>query len=121
MEPVILHEKPNQGRTVIEKFEDYADVGFAIALLTPDDVGNEKNKKDELNPRARQNVIFEFGFFLGQLGRKRVCGIKKNDVEIPSDYKGVLYINLDSEGAWRMQLVQELKAADIDVDANLAF
>ncbi|MCK4760790.1 MAG: nucleotide-binding protein [Candidatus Aminicenantes bacterium] len=121
LEPVILHEKPNQGRTVIEKFEDYADVGFAIALLTPDDVGNEKNKKDELNPRARQNVIFEFGFFLGQLGRKRVCGIKKNDVEIPSDYKGVLYINLDSEGAWRMQLVQELKAADIDVDANLAF
>src|ERR1035438_6975181 len=39
LEPIILHEQPNEGRTVIEKFEVFADVGFAVVLLTPDDVG----------------------------------------------------------------------------------
>lgn len=39
IEPIILHEKPNQGRTIIEKFESCADVDFAVVLLTPDDVG----------------------------------------------------------------------------------
>jgi len=34
IEVVILHEQPNQGRTIIEKFEDYSDVGYAEVLLT---------------------------------------------------------------------------------------
>lgn len=121
LESVILHEKPNQGRTIIQKFEDYSDVGYAIVLLTPDDVGNEKNKQKKLNPRARQNVIFEFGYFIGKLGGDKVCGIIKGDVEIPSDYSGVLYIKLDQEGNWRTKLFRELKTRWPDIDANLAF
>ena len=71
--PIILHERPNRGRTIIEKFEDYADVGFAAILLTPDDVGATAGSEHESRPRARQNVILELGFFLGRLGRDRVC------------------------------------------------
>ena len=117
---MILHEQPNQGRTIIEKFEEHAQVGFAVVLLTPDDVGSLKGENNHLKPRARQNVIFEFGFFIGRLGRHRVCALTKGDVEIPSDYDGVVYVPLDDHGAWKMKLVKELKAAEFDVDANLA-
>ena len=121
LKPVILHEQPNLGRTIIEKFEGHAQVGFAVALLTPDDVGSLIGEERNLNPRARQNVIFEFGFFVGFLGRARVCALTKEHVEIPSDYDGVVYIKLDADGAWKISLVRELKAAGFDVDANLAF
>ena len=41
LEPIILHEQPEGGRTLIEKFEDYADVDYAIVLVTADDVGKK--------------------------------------------------------------------------------
>ena len=115
--PVILHEQPSLGRTIIEKFEQHAQVGFAVALLTPDDVGALKNDEKNLKPRARQNVVFELGYFLGRLGRERVCALTKGNVELPSDYDGVVYISLD-DGGWKMDLIRELKNAGFDVDAN---
>ena len=120
LKPVILDEQSNQGLTIIEKFERHAQVGFAVALLTPDDTGSLQGDESNLNPRARQNVIFELGFFIGQLGREGVCALTKGNVEIPSDYAGVVYIPLDDSGAWKFQLVRELKAAGFDVDANRA-
>jgi len=116
---VVLREQANQGRTIIEKFEDYADVGFAVVLLTSDDLGKAKADAS-LNPRARQNVVFEFGYFIGRLGRNRVCALYVDGVEIPSDYSGVLYTRLDAGGAWRLELAKELKAAGFPVDMNLA-
>ncbi len=77
IEPVILSEQSSQGRTIIEKFEKHANVGFAVALLTPDDTGSLKGARGKSNPRARQNVIFELGFFIGRLGRERVGGVQK--------------------------------------------
>ena len=121
LNPIILHEQPNQGQTIIEKFEQHAEVAFAIALLTPDDTGGLSGEEQSHKPRARQNVIFEFGYFMGKLGRSRVCALKKKNVETPSDYDGVLYIPFDESGAWKMELVKELKKARFDVDANLAF
>jgi len=118
-EVVILREQPNHGRTIVEKFEDYADVGFALILLTPDDSGGSKAVPIERQlPRARQNVIFEFGYFIGRLGRNRVCALYRSGVEIPSDYAGVLYVELDDKGAWRLQLAKELRAAGLAVDMN---
>ncbi len=118
--PIILHEQPNAGKTIIEKFEDNSDVGFAVVLLTPDDIGAPKEKKDQPRLRARQNVILELGYFMGKLGRGRVCALYKEGVEIPSDYQGVLYIPMDSAGAWRMALAKEIKNADIEIDLNKA-
>lgn len=118
LEAIILHEKPSRGQTIIEKFEDYADVGFAVVLLTPDDVGAAKDDKGNLRPRARQNVVFELGFFVGSLGRQRVCALLKGDVEIPSDFAGVLWMPMDPQGAWCFKLVQEMRAAGLDVDPN---
>ena len=120
LKPIILHEQSSRGWTIIEKFEQHAQVGFAVALLTPDDVGALQEDEQNLKSRARQNVIFEFGYFIGRLGRNRVCALTKGDVEIPSDYDGVVYILLDDSGGWKMDLVKELKSAGIDVDANSA-
>jgi predicted nucleotide-binding protein len=116
-EPVILHERPNKGRTIITKFrEEAADIGFAVVLMTPDDTGGKAGSG--VRPRARQNVVFELGFFIGALGPERVVALVKGDVERPSDFEGVVYIDLDSAGAWRTKLGQELEAAGLEVDWN---
>ena len=120
LKPVILHERPNQGRTIIEKFESNASqVAFALVILTPDDEGSVSGEK-KYKPRARQNVILELGFFMGKIGRNRVCALRKGNVEIPSDYHGVVYIPLDN-AEWKLHLVKELKTAGLEIDANLAF
>lgn len=115
-EPVILHEQPNKGRTIITKFrEETADIGFAVVLMTPDDQGGKQSA--EMRPRARQNVVFELGFFIGVLGPERVAALVKGDVERPSDFDGVVYISLDQVD-WKIALARELKAAGFDVDFN---
>lgn len=117
----ILREQPNSGRTIIEKFVDYSDVGFAVVLLTGDDRGAVKSLGfDEQKLRARQNVILELGYFLGKLGRQRVCALYQEGIEIPSDYNGILFLSLDRAGAWRLSLARELKAAGLDIDMNKA-
>ncbi len=121
LNPIILHEHASQGKTVIEKFEQHADVSYAIALLTPDDIGASNADREHLRSRPRQNVLFEFGYFIGKLGRQFVCGLVKGDVEIPSDYSGVLYINFNAFGAWKLELVKELRAAGLQVDVNAVF
>ena len=121
LHPIILHEKPNAGRTIIEKFSDYSEVAFAIVLLTPDDEGNPNNPAAKPRPRARQNVIMELGFFLGKLGRSHVCALHVDGVEIPSDYQGVLFVPFDPVGQWKHELLRELKAAGIPIDANRIF
>jgi predicted nucleotide-binding protein len=120
-EVIVLREQPNQGRTIIEKFENYADVGFAVVLLTGDDRGGTSAVTYKAQkPRARQNVVFEMGYFIGKLGRRCVCVLYRPGVEIPSDYSGVLYLELDMKGAWRLELAKELKSAGLDVDMNKA-
>jgi hypothetical protein len=118
LRPIILQEQPNRGQTIIEKFESYASVGFAVVLLTPDDVGSDASSPEDLKPRARQNVIFELGFFVAALGRRRVCALYKGDVELPSDYRGVVYIPMDPAEGWQLKLARELKYAGLDVDLN---
>lgn len=122
LDVTILHEQPNSGRTIIEKFVDYSDVSFAIVLLTADDRGGLADAPvKHLQLRARQNVILELGFFLGKLGRNRVCALYEKDVEIPSDYSGVLFTPLDESGAWKSALARELMAAGLPVDLNREF
>ena len=119
--PIILHEQPNKGRTIIEKFSDYSDVAYAIVILSADDAAyNLKDDDKILKPRARQNVIFELGYFIGKLGRERVMALFEpvDELEIPSDYNGVLYVPFDANGSWKFELVKELNAAGIKVDAN---
>lgn len=115
-EAIILHEQANQGRTVIEKVEAHGDVGFAVVLLTPDDEGCEKGKP--LEPRARQNVLLELGYFIGRLGRNRVCALKRGEIEIPSDFAGMVWTQMDNSNGWKFSLANELKAAGHILDLN---
>lgn len=116
---VILHEQPNGGKTLIEKFELHAgDVGFAIVLLTADDEGRLRGSSD-LKPRARQNVVFEQGFFSGKLGRERVCVLYEEGVELPSDLHGIVYVKLSDD--WQVRVARELRASGFAVDMNLLF
>lgn len=116
-EAVILNEQANGGLTIIEKLEANANVGFAVVLLTGDDVGRAA-RDVELRARARQNVVLELGYFLAKLGRSNVCALHEAGVEIPSDFMGVVYVPLDSGDAWKYRMAKELQAAGYGVDMN---
>lgn len=96
--------------TVIEKIEKYSDVEFGIVLYTPCDLGYVKGKKKEKKARARQNVVFEHGYLIGKLGRNNVCALVKGDIELPNDISGIVYIQLDSNGSWKIPLAKRTKA-----------
>lgn len=115
----ILHEQPNAGRTLIEKLEGTSALArFAIILLTADDEGRKLG--GELQPRGRQNVIFEMGYFIGKFGRENVAVLYESGVELPSDLDGLAYVELDIPGAWRVELARELRVAGLEPDLNLA-
>ena len=117
---IILHERPNAGRNLLTKFQEEADgASFAVVLITPDDVGGPAGTEGK--PRARQNVIFELGFFIGKLGPSRVAAVVKGDVETPSDFDGIGYIKLDKAGAWKSFLARELRQAEVPFDAMKVF
>jgi predicted nucleotide-binding protein len=113
LKPVILHEQPNGGKTIIEKFEKHGSAaGFAVIIASPDDVGGLAGSGSSgLQPRARQNVIGEMFWFAGRLGRERVCALVKGDIEMPTDFAGVVYTPMDAHGGWKNKLLQELDAA----------
>ncbi|PAQ14732.1 DNA-binding protein [Bacillaceae bacterium SAOS 7] len=114
---IILHEQVNQGKTIIEKIEENTNVGFAIVLYTPCDLGKAKDDLD-LKDRARQNVIFEHGYLTGKLGRQRVSALVKGNVEKPNDISGVVYIDMDNGGGWKVSLAREMKSVGYDIDMN---
>ena len=117
LDAIILSEQSNGGKTIIEKIEDYADVGFAIVLYTECDEGKAIGSPD-LKKRARQNVVFEHGFFIGRLGRNRVHALKKGEIELPNDISGVVYTPMDEAKAWQFKVAKEMKKVGYNIDLN---
>ena len=119
IEPIILDEQASKGQTIITKFEENADeAGFAIVLLTPDDIGASKDQGNNFRPRARQNVVLELGYFMAKLGRERVCPLLKDEVEKPSDIDGLVYVPMNNLNEWELQLAREMKQAGLPIDLN---
>ena len=117
--PIILHEQLDKNQTIIEKFETNAlSAAFAVVLFTPDDIGASQADRENLKARARQNVLLELGYFWGTLGRSKVCVLYKEEVDIPSDYDGVIYTVLDNNNGWQLKLAKEIKSAGLIVDLN---
>ena len=114
---VILNEQTNRGATIIEKFERNSEVAAAICLFTKDDMGKAMNDTD-YQARARQNVVFEAGYFMGKLGRKNVIMLVDDDIEIPSDLQGVVHTN---SLYWQVEVLKELKEIGFCIDMNKAF
>jgi predicted nucleotide-binding protein with TIR-like domain len=81
---VVLHEQANRGQTVIEKVEVNSGVGFTVVLLTPDDVGCPQGGVPEARPR--QNVVLELGYFIGKLGRSKVCAPKRGNIKFRASW-----------------------------------
>lgn len=120
IEPVILHERPNAGRTLITKFqEESAGIPFAVVLMTPDDLGGLAGEPQK--NRARQNVIFELGFFIGKLGAPKVCALVAGDIEKPSDFDAIVYIQYGPNTGWKTELARELRHAGVKLDPNRVF
>lgn len=118
LDPIILHEQSDGGKTIIEKFEkNSSEVGFAVILLTADDDGKAK-KETDFKSRARQNVVFEMGYFIGKLGRSKVLLLLENGVDKPGDLDGIVYTPIDANDGWKLKLVKELKACGYNVSAD---
>lgn len=115
LKPIVLMNQANGGSTIIEKFEEYGEADYAIVLYTPCDEGR-KIGTNELKGRARQNVVFEHGYFIGRLGRKKVSAMVKAGVEIQNDIQGVVYIGVETD--WQTQLLREFRKAELKFDVN---
>lgn len=119
LEAIILHEQASSGMTIIEKIEHYSSVAnFALVLYTACDQGRGAHEaKVHHRNRARQNVIFEHGYLMAKLGRRNVCALVKGDIETPNDISGVVYVTLDAAGAWKVEVVKELKACGYETQS----
>jgi predicted nucleotide-binding protein len=118
--PVVMCEEPSQGRKIVERFQDYADVGFAVVLLSPDDFTYSKDEsptKRKLRPR--QDVVFELGFLLGKLGKGNVLVFCREYVnfEGPTDFEGMKVTAFDDRDSWKVALIRELTKCGYNVDA----
>jgi predicted nucleotide-binding protein len=122
LDVIVLKDEPSGGKTLIEKFEANAEKAiYAVVVLTPDDLGAAKADAVDpknLKPRARQNAIFELGYFVARLKRKGVCALQVSGLENPGDYDGVVYVELDDAGAWKQKLARELHEANVQFDAH---
>lgn len=122
--PIILHEQPDLSQTIIEKFEKHSKTpGYAVVLFSPDDEGrarkpNQEGEPQKLSSRPRQNVVLELGFFIGRLGRARVCVVRRGSLEQPSDFSGVVYTPFDDEGGWKQKLAINMKAVGYNVNSD---
>lgn len=119
--PVVLCEEPSQGRKIVERFADYADVGFAVVLLSPDDsvyAKDESPTKRKLRPR--QDVVFELGFLLGKLGKGNVLVFQREcaNFESPADFEGIKVTAFDDRDSWKLALICELTNSGYSVDAD---
>ena len=122
LKAVILNEQANAGQTIIEKFERNAAIsGYAVIILTPDDMGASKENPDDATLRARQNVILGLGYFFGALGRAKVSVLVKEGAEMLCDDLGVAYTLMDPEGTWQLSLARDMKSAGLSFDANRIF
>lgn len=142
LNPIVLHDLADKGRTLIEKLEQEArGKKYAFVILTPDDIGGLKDSYEKIiselvrtlsdyvprapirnklfgiiRYRARQNVILEFGLFMGLIGRNRVCCLLKGDVERPSDMDGILYKKFkNSVKEKQVEIMRELKEAGYEI------
>jgi predicted nucleotide-binding protein len=154
LNPIVLHEQPSKGMTLIEKLEKYSNVGFAFIILTPDDSGLNKEEVKQLivsligkgypteddirgylenttsdiinddlkkflalfRDRARQNVVLEFGYFMGKLSRERICCLYKGNIELPSDMQGICYVHFNNSiNEVKGMILKELREADFDL------
>jgi predicted nucleotide-binding protein len=119
LKPIILHLQANMGiSTIIEKIERNSDVGCAIILMTADDFGKAKGEEN-FSPRARQNVIFEAGYFIGKLDRSKVIMLHDEGIEAPGDLAGCVYITADSYGGWKEAVRTEFAGIGIEYKDKL--
>ena len=119
--PVVICEEPSQGKKIVENFRrDYADVGFAAVLLSPDDFAYAKNEaatKRKLRPQ--QDVVFELGFLLGKLGKGKVHVFFRECTNfVPTDFEGIKVTAFDDRDSWKLVLMRELTNCGYHVDAD---
>lgn len=118
--PLILCEEPSQGRKIVERFDDYADVSFAIVLLSPDDFVYSKNEPPgKRKLKSRQDVVFDLGFLLGKLGKDNVLVFFREyeGFEIP-DFEGIKLAAFDNRGSWKLSLIRELSKSGFQLDSD---
>jgi len=125
LDPVVLHKRASGGNTVIEKIETHGDVDYAIILLTPDDEvfnsdqGVPPGHETKKTYRARQNVVFEWGYFIARLKRENVCSVLKGPVEIPSDLLGLVHIKIKNNISEKaIDLERELRKAGFTIRSS---
>ena len=118
---IVMSEEPSHGKKIFDRFADYADVGFALVLLSPDIYVYPKGEEATKRKRVpKQDVILLFGFLLGKLGKDRVLAFYRESPNFvfPIDFEGVKFAALDDRESWKRVLIRELVGCGYTVDTE---
>ena len=107
---IIYQNQPQHSQALVEVMDSYADVGYAIILLAPDDIYTFQE--------GHQGVTFEFGYLVGKLGRYRVAVLYNHREELAYEYDGITFIRIDPHGAWRYTLSQDMQRSGLTSDTS---
>lgn len=117
LEPVVLHKQPSGERNIMEKIEILPEVDYAVVLLTDDDFV-QTGKSSRGGKALSRNVLFELGYYIGRLGKSRVCALYKGHNKPPRDYEGISCLTISDNQVWRRLLGMELKEAGFEIKTD---
>ncbi|WP_342752789.1 nucleotide-binding protein [Bartonella sp. AU18XJBT] len=123
LEPYILQNTSGNGLPIIQTLKKEicdSSIDFGIVLLTHDDMGYAISQDEEkIQPRARQNVIFEMGMLAAALPLERIAILKKEGIEMLSDVGGVYYLSFKEQvNETFPKLIKRLKEADFSFNTD---
>jgi hypothetical protein len=84
---------PNRG-TLESLIKQTKLADFSILIATKDDLINSRGQKKK---GARDNVIFEYGLFLGAAGIDRCFLLAEDGINLPSDFNGLSVLSFVEE------------------------
>lgn len=92
-------------------------------MLSPDDIGyTASSDVSEKEKRARQNVLIEYGYTLGLLGRQNVISISiDSSLDLPTDLHGIRYVSLDfnDKKSGMQDLIKQMEKWNFNVNKDL--
>ncbi len=119
LEPVLTGNGSGPGGKGIEAFEADPSIVFVLVLLDAEEYGYPKGQPDQEKPRAAQKLLFELGYMMGKL-KNLVCALYEEGLDFPFEYKGEIFVPMDSGGLWKLIVARAMKMAEVEVDLNKA-
>jgi hypothetical protein len=98
------------GKTVFDSLSNIArDVDAAIFIFSEDDKVWYRN---DTSTQPRDNVLIEYGLFLGVLGTGRVIFCRKGNPRFATDLLGIMHVDISNQSAAKIKIRNWLRSVE---------